>query len=87
MAVRVGRPRECQEQGHVCLEQRVCWEMNHFNVVEGGVAEREKTAPGQVNVSRSCFPWPCALVHALCSAGDGHHEGYQGESDSAASAL
>lgn len=42
MAVRVGRPRECQEQGHVCLEQRVCWEMNHFNVVEGGVAERER---------------------------------------------
>lgn len=42
MAVRVGRPRECQEQGHVCLEQHVCWEMNHFNVVEGGVAERER---------------------------------------------
>lgn len=43
--------------------------------------KREKTAPGQVNVSRLCFPWPCALVHAVCSASDGRHEGYQGESD------
>lgn len=73
---RVGRPRECQEQGHVCLEQCVCWSESVSLWWRVGGRKREKTAPGQVNVSRLCFPWPCAFTH-VWSADDGAPRGFR----------